>query len=129
MSASSNPTRKPCFAKLTARFTATVVLPTPPLPDPTATTCCTPGSGCGPIGCCPVCPICLLSAVYCLALLSALTHATRATDSPANSCAVEPRRCASLAGVQHPQSGASGAPSPAPPAAPRFGSHSHRPPQ
>jgi hypothetical protein len=27
------------------------------LPDPTAMTYCTPGSGCGPIGCCPVCPI------------------------------------------------------------------------
>src|SRR5579875_3844610 len=57
MSASIRPTRCPSFARLTARFTATVVLPTPPLPEPTATTYCTPGSACGPIGCCPVCPI------------------------------------------------------------------------
>src|SRR6185312_14799091 len=41
-----------------ARFTATVVLPTPPLPLPIATTCATPGRGCGPCGTpCPICPI------------------------------------------------------------------------
>src|ERR1035437_3097801 len=41
-----------------ARFTATVVLPTPPLPLPTPTTCATPGKGCGPCGtAAPVCPI------------------------------------------------------------------------
>ncbi len=39
------PTRAPSFERATARFTATVVLPTPPLPAPTAITFFTPGSG------------------------------------------------------------------------------------
>ena len=39
------PTRAPLFDSATARFTATVVLPTPPLPAPTAITFLTPGSG------------------------------------------------------------------------------------
>ena len=39
------PTRLPHFASAIARFTATVVLPTPPLPAPTAMTFFTPGSG------------------------------------------------------------------------------------
>src|SRR5437763_13301817 len=34
-----------------ARFTAKVVLPTPPFPDPTATIALTPGRGWGPCGC------------------------------------------------------------------------------
>src|SRR6478609_2507943 len=45
MSPSSTPTRAPIFDSATARFTATVVLPTPPLPAPTAITFFTPGSG------------------------------------------------------------------------------------
>src|ERR1043166_4194980 len=45
MSASMMPTRLPAFASATARFTATVVLPTPPLPAPTAMMFFTPGSG------------------------------------------------------------------------------------
>src|ERR1017187_8921753 len=58
MSASSSPTRYPSLPSATARFTATVVLPTPPLPLPTATTCAMPGNGCGPCGtCAPICPI------------------------------------------------------------------------
>src|SRR3954462_7504066 len=36
MSASISPTRAPCFASATARLTATVDLPTPPLPLETA---------------------------------------------------------------------------------------------
>src|SRR5947209_785184 len=52
------PVRYPSLASATARFTATVVLPTPPLPLPTATTCDTPGKGCGPCGApAPICPI------------------------------------------------------------------------
>ena len=39
------PTRPPHFASAIARFTATVVLPTPPLPAPTAMTFLTPGTG------------------------------------------------------------------------------------
>src|ERR1700761_6999158 len=38
MSASSRPTRAPWSAQARARFTATVDLPTPPLPEATATT-------------------------------------------------------------------------------------------
>src|SRR5271154_7198233 len=49
-SASSNPTLKPSFESDSARFTATVVLPTPPFPEPTATIWVIPGSGCG-VGC------------------------------------------------------------------------------
>ena len=45
MSPSSIPTRLPRCASATARFTATVVLPTPPLPAPTAMTFFTPGTG------------------------------------------------------------------------------------
>src|SRR6266851_2208075 len=43
MSASSRPTRAPESWSDAARLTATVDLPTPPLPDPTAITCLTPG--------------------------------------------------------------------------------------
>src|SRR5207245_11179532 len=50
-SASSNPTLLPRFAKASARFTATVVLPTPPLPLATATRFFTPGIG-WRSGCC-----------------------------------------------------------------------------
>src|SRR6266446_1572499 len=50
-SASSNPTLCPSFAKASARFTATVVLPTPPLPLATATRFFTPGIG-WRSGCC-----------------------------------------------------------------------------
>src|SRR5260370_11507669 len=50
-SASSKPTLLPRFAKASARFTATVVLPTPPLPLATATRFFTPGIGCRS-GCC-----------------------------------------------------------------------------
>ena len=46
MSASSRPTAAPSRASATARFTATVLLPTPPLPDATASTFFTPGSSC-----------------------------------------------------------------------------------
>ena len=44
MSPSSNPTRLPRSASATARFTATVVFPTPPLPAPTAMTFFAPGT-------------------------------------------------------------------------------------
>src|SRR5258706_14216911 len=46
MSASMMPTVPPHFASAIAMFTATVVLPTPPLPAPTAITFFTPGSDC-----------------------------------------------------------------------------------
>ena len=46
MSPSIIPTRLPACASATARFTATVVLPTPPLPAPTAITFFTPATGC-----------------------------------------------------------------------------------
>src|SRR5216110_3485400 len=43
MSASSSPTSAPAMRSAAARFTATVDLPTPPLPDATAIVCLTPG--------------------------------------------------------------------------------------
>ena len=49
MSASSRPTEAPSRASATARFTATVLLPTPPLPDATAMTFFTPGSSCSAV--------------------------------------------------------------------------------
>src|SRR6266850_36910 len=45
MSPSRMPTRPPQRASASARFTATVVLPTPPLPAPTAMMFFTPGGG------------------------------------------------------------------------------------
>ncbi len=48
MSPSMIPTRLPHFASAIARFTATVVLPTPPLPAPTAMTFFTPSTGARP---------------------------------------------------------------------------------
>ena len=48
MSASSSPTRAPSRASASARLTAVVDLPTPPLPEATATTLRMPGSGCRP---------------------------------------------------------------------------------
>ena len=53
MSASSSPTLSPLCASATARFTATVDLPTPPLPEATAITAFTSGSrgaACGAAG-------------------------------------------------------------------------------
>src|ERR1035438_6293913 len=47
MSASISPTRCPIFDSAMARFTATVVLPTPPLPEPIATIFETPGNATG----------------------------------------------------------------------------------
>src|SRR6266567_5567184 len=47
MSASISPTRCPSFDRATARLTATVVFPTPPLPEPTATILETPGNATG----------------------------------------------------------------------------------
>ena len=44
-SASSRPTRAPSAARASARFTAVVDLPTPPLPEATARMFFTPGSG------------------------------------------------------------------------------------
>ena len=49
MSPSRMPTRLPQRASDSARLTATVVLPTPPLPAPTAITFFTPGSGGRPV--------------------------------------------------------------------------------
>ncbi len=46
MSASRRPTVAPARASATARFTAIVLLPTPPLPDATAMTFLTPGTSC-----------------------------------------------------------------------------------
>src|SRR5256885_2239822 len=43
MSASRRPTSAPALRRAAARFTATVDLPTPPLPDATAIVCLTPG--------------------------------------------------------------------------------------
>ena len=48
ISASSKPTFSPARASDTARLEVTVDLPTPPLPEPTAMMCLTPGIGCGP---------------------------------------------------------------------------------
>ena len=48
MSPSMMPTRPPHFASAMARFTATVVLPTPPLPAPTAMMFLTPSTGARP---------------------------------------------------------------------------------
>ena len=48
MSASSRPTRRPCAASATARFTAVVDFPTPPLPEATATIFDTSGSSIAP---------------------------------------------------------------------------------
>jgi hypothetical protein len=45
MSPSSSPVRDPMRARATARLTATVDLPTPPLPAPMASTCFTSGRG------------------------------------------------------------------------------------
>src|SRR6266496_2134711 len=51
MSASSRPTRRPRSRKPSARLSAVVDLPTPPLPDATAITAATPGiSACLDIG-------------------------------------------------------------------------------
>src|SRR6516164_8087274 len=56
MSASSRPTRKPRSRKPSARLSAVVDLPTPPLPEATAITAETPGiSACLDIGECPPC--------------------------------------------------------------------------
>src|SRR2546426_2016865 len=44
MSASSSPTLQPRFASATATFAETVLLPTPPLPEPTSTTFFTDGT-------------------------------------------------------------------------------------
>src|SRR5580700_1648161 len=52
-SASSRPTLWPSLDRASARFTAKVVFPTPPLPEPTAIIVSTPGRGCGPCGGCP----------------------------------------------------------------------------
>ena len=52
MSPSSTPTRAPIRASASARFTETVVFPTPPLPAPTAITFFTPGSGGWPFAGC-----------------------------------------------------------------------------
>src|ERR1700676_428957 len=52
-SASSRPTLCPSLDKTIARLTASVVFPTPPLPEPTAMIAPTPGRGCGDGGCCP----------------------------------------------------------------------------
>ncbi len=45
MSASSKPTLAPSWANARARFTAVVLLPTPPLPEAMAMMFLTPGSG------------------------------------------------------------------------------------
>src|SRR4029077_9099051 len=54
-SASSNPTLYPSLDNPIARLTASVVFPTPPLPEPTAMIAPTPGRGWGDGGCC-CCP-------------------------------------------------------------------------
>ncbi len=46
MSASMMPALRPMAWKPSARLTATVDLPTPPLPEATATMCFTPGTPC-----------------------------------------------------------------------------------
>src|ERR1700758_464711 len=57
MSASTSPTLWPSFAIAIARFTASVVFPTPPLPEPIAMIAFTPGNACGCGICCPCAPI------------------------------------------------------------------------
>src|SRR5881227_1339210 len=59
MSASSSPTLWPISFRARARLVATVDLPTPPLPEATATMCLTPGSEifCGGPGGCMEAPI------------------------------------------------------------------------
>lgn len=52
MSASTNPTLSPKVTRASARLAASVDLPTPPLPDATATRCLTPGMGRGPFVSC-----------------------------------------------------------------------------
>src|SRR3954453_17486176 len=49
MSASSRPTDAPARARATARFTDTVLLPTPPLPDATAMTFFRPARSCSAV--------------------------------------------------------------------------------
>src|SRR3954452_10433750 len=56
MSASSRPTRRPRSRRPSARLSAVVDLPTPPLPEATAMTAATPGiSACFDIGDAPPC--------------------------------------------------------------------------
>ena len=49
MSASSSPVLTPMAASPSARFTAVVDLPTPPLPEATAMMCFTPGTSMRPL--------------------------------------------------------------------------------
>ncbi len=71
MSASSRPTRAPSAESASARLTAVVLLPTPPLPDDTAITLATPGSSATPR--CTWCATTLL-------VTSMATSPTPATD-------------------------------------------------
>ena len=74
------PTRLPDCASATARFTATVVLPTPPLPAPTAMTFLTPGTGARPASGRP--------AVRTAAVISTATEVTPATrETTSRACA------------------------------------------
>src|ERR1017187_4616734 len=86
MSASISPTLYPSFPSATTRLTATVVLPTPPLPLPTATTCATPGKGCGPCGVCgapaPICPIQKSPVLRLAATLLGILLVLRSNDHP-----------------------------------------------
>src|ERR1700678_349759 len=140
MSASINPTRYPSLPSATARFTATVVFPTPPLPLPIATTCATPGNGCGPGGApAPICPIILSSLNFveschsgpdhvegeepphfasCATTTlcrSRLKHANHFPVKPVSPSSSASPQLASRAAVPHLQTVSSDVPSPAPP--------------
>src|SRR5665213_2822393 len=129
MSASSSPTLYPSLPSETARFTATVVLPTPPLPLPTATTYSTPGKGCGPCGApAPACPISISCRPVVLIPKPCLTDASPHPMPSASLSCVSSLPRASRAAVLHLHSDASDVPSPAPAWELRFPSHPCPPP-
>src|ERR1035438_9383583 len=76
MSASISPTRCPIFDSAMARFTATVVLPTPPLPEPIATIFETPGNATGE-GMAEECAI-----IFVAPFLETLVHSNRSKLPP-----------------------------------------------
>jgi hypothetical protein len=108
MSQSSRPMRAPCWAMATARLTAVVDLPTPPLPEATATIARTPGipdcccvaprppaASCALAGPCALAPEAWRSAVS--------TAVTDKTPGKASTAVSQARRTGSLAS---PSSGA-----------------------
>ena len=80
MSASKSPTFAPCAAQANAKLAAVVDLPTPPLPDATATTFLTFVSGFS-VRCTACAVICALSFSSSLAFPSAGPRCDRSADS------------------------------------------------